>query len=275
MKDVFRAVATEEELTEKTRIYNEAAAPVWQLTVYEPVHKGWEFTNIGGQQVLDEIGRLGNLDSRKNVLELCCGLGATCRYMVNRFGCKVTGIDINPFQIDYARARLGGSDNSIKERINFVLCNIVYWQPAMLYDVVFAIDSMTMIDKPRQIMEKASRCLQPKGMLALAEVMAGKNINNEIRRYVWEMDGFINLSSPKEYQKMLSRTGFLDVNIGDMTSLAESCFDTTYHAVRDRKEEIVDLCGPDAYESWVQISEFYRRCFKERSLVYNFITCLR
>jgi sarcosine/dimethylglycine N-methyltransferase len=61
----------EEEILLKNQIYNHAADPLWRLAVYEPVHDGWEFTNMGGRQVLDFIGMQAGLDSGKEVLESC------------------------------------------------------------------------------------------------------------------------------------------------------------------------------------------------------------
>ena len=52
--------------------------------------------HIGGRQASEEfIGQLG-LSEDNHVLDVGCGIGGTSRFVANRFGCRVTGIDLTP-----------------------------------------------------------------------------------------------------------------------------------------------------------------------------------
>src|SRR5579872_2303166 len=83
-------------LRSQTPSYDNADSPLWRLLVYEPVHAGQEFINIGGVRVLDAIASC--LTSRNNVrlLEIGSGLGANCIYLCGTYGYDITGIDANP-----------------------------------------------------------------------------------------------------------------------------------------------------------------------------------
>ena len=99
MTTTYHRPVSDAELLEKNRIYDTAADDIWRRVVYDPVHDGWEFTNMGGRHVLDYVGRLAQASPGRRVVELCSGLGDTCRYLARVFDCEVTGIELNPRQI--------------------------------------------------------------------------------------------------------------------------------------------------------------------------------
>ena len=50
--------------------------------------------HIGGRQASEDfLGQL-NIKPEMNVLDIGCGLGGPARFSVNRYGCKVRGIDL-------------------------------------------------------------------------------------------------------------------------------------------------------------------------------------
>lgn len=63
--------------------------------------------HIGGREAtLDFIGQLG-LSADDAVLDVGCGLGGPARVVADRFGCRVTGIDLTPDYISAALAMSG------------------------------------------------------------------------------------------------------------------------------------------------------------------------
>jgi len=60
--------------------------------------------HVGGLKATDEMLGLCHITAGNYVLDVGCGIGATPRYLVKRFGCRVVGIDIEPKMIERAAA---------------------------------------------------------------------------------------------------------------------------------------------------------------------------
>ena len=50
--------------------------------------------HIGGRQASEEFISQLELSAENHVLDVGCGIGGTSRFVANRFGCRVTGIDL-------------------------------------------------------------------------------------------------------------------------------------------------------------------------------------
>src|SRR5262245_19974873 len=143
----------------KNRIYDHAANGAWRLVVYEPVHEGWAFTNIGGMKFLDYMGHRAYLAPNSTVLELCSGLGDTCLYIANRFGSSVTGLDVNARQVRTARRRLrsvaiGGRP------VRFIRADVQTWKPDSLFDLVYSLDSLVLVPRVLDVFRTAYASLK-------------------------------------------------------------------------------------------------------------------
>ncbi len=59
--------------------------------------------HIGGRQATEDfIGQLG-LAADHRVLDVGCGIGGPARFVAERFGCRVGGIDLTPEYVETAR----------------------------------------------------------------------------------------------------------------------------------------------------------------------------
>ena len=247
-------------------MFDDASGEAWRLIVYEPVHDGWKFTNIGGLRVLDEIGRRARLGPRSRVLELCCGLGDTCCYLASRFGCRVSGLEINREQLAAGRANLAREHPAVADRVRFIAGDLLRWQPDRAYDVVYVMDSLMYLPERASVLRKAHQALVPGGWLVLAEVLAGPELTAGDRSAMWETEGVVELPSPQEQEEMLAGVGFESLRLEDLSDLAVSCFEKICRANREHRETLRAM-GAERYTD-VESNEFYRRAFHEGRLVY-------
>ena len=217
--------ARHEEIRRKNReLYDEADDPVWRLTVYGPVHGGRAFSNMGGSRLLDLVAAAANLGPGRSALELCSGLGDTCLYLAERFGCRVTGVEMNTGQVAGAEARRAAAAPEVAARVEHRLADVLEWQPEQTWDAVFALDSLALVEDLPAVLAKAGDCLAPGGKLCFGEIAAGPGLSDELRRFAWETDGMVNLPTASAYRSLVEAAGFERVVLADVTAFALDCF---------------------------------------------------
>ncbi|MDG4763968.1 methyltransferase domain-containing protein [Solwaraspora sp. WMMD406] len=248
---------------DKNHIYDGVTGPIWQLAVYQPVHSGWEFTNVGGAALLDQLIAMLRLGARHRVLECCSGTGAVSRYLNLRSGCPVTGVEINENQVDHARRLATGNPD-----LRYVRSDIERWQLDGTYDLVLAIDSLSLLADPLAVMRTAYQASYPNGVFAIADTVAGSSLSEETRRQAWDLDGIRPLPGPTATVRMLRSAGFDDVELTDRTSMAVECFDRIGTALMRREDEITALVSADELQHWRDSTEFYLAAYRSRQLTY-------
>lgn len=255
--------------------YDVAADPYWRLTVYEPTHGGWWFSSIGGRQVLDVLSRRARLGPSSQVLELCCGLGDACRYLASRSGCRATGIDINPQQIELARA--GASGHAPDARVDFQVGDVLAWEPGRgeRFDAVFGLDALMLLEDRQRVLRTARRALRPGGRLFLAEVFAGPRDDSAVRSFIWEQDGILNLPAAEAQVGALADLGFEPLHDLDLTALAVECFRRMEIESRRHAEILIRDKGRARFERWIEHARLYRHFFEQRALSYALIVAQR
>ena len=250
------------------RVWDRADDPRFRLTIYEPLREGKKVGSVGGLAFLDYVGAFAGLGPEHSVLEFGSGMGDACEYIADHFGSRVTGVEIGTQQIERARERHGDSRS---RNYDFVQADFLNWEPPELYDAVYFLEMLPIIHDCRTLLEKIHSWLRPGGTLAMSDIVAGPDLSDKDREFLWVEDGVVhNLPTREERLAMIRDVGFQELDVTDITHagiaqneriLEESC--------RHRKE-IIDGVGLDSWINWVECAIVYRRFFVERKL-----ECLR
>jgi SAM-dependent methyltransferase len=247
---------------EKNRdIYDHADDRIWYRAVYEPVHNGQHFANIGGQGFLDLIAERCKVSSGNNVLDICCGSGAAACYLASSYGCSITGIDINGSQVQRARQRGHGISG-----LRFLEADACKWTPDRSYDVVFALDSVTLISDLEGLFRNCLTACRPGGRFALAEVVARDRLSEEMRRFALEEDGAVRLESVDRLVALVEGAGFGDTEIVDLDEKAVRAF-TTIHDSVCRSADWFDV-PQEKIAEWKILAKRYLSAFESGELGY-------
>jgi cyclopropane fatty-acyl-phospholipid synthase-like methyltransferase len=256
------------------REYDRGLDPLLELWVYGPVHGGWRFTNLAGAAVLDHLGRSTALGPDAAALEIGAGMGDGCRYLAHRFGCQVTGLELNQAQIEQARGRLAG-DPALAGRVEYIEGDVLTWQPSRTYRAVFAVDSLMMIPDLHGCLAAARRALQAGGGLAFAEIMGGPALTDGARQYVWGEAGIINLTTPEDYAAALAEVGMTQIEVHDLRGTALANLEIIRRATEERQAQVLELGGTEALAQWRELAARYTQLFRDGQLAYAHITSVR
>lgn len=248
------------------RVWDHADDARFRLTVYEPLRGGRKVGCIGGLEFLDYTGAYAGLGPEHSALEFGCGMGDGCEYVASSFGCRVTGIDLSPQQIERAQERHRGSS-----LLDFVEADVLTWEPPRLYDAVYFLEMLPIIQDCRPLLEKLHSWLRPGGALTLTDFVAGAYLNEEERAFLWQEDTIAdNLPFKADRLKMIRNVGFQDLEVIDITDKAVMQQERMREESYRHKTAIVDEVGIESWLNWVECTEVYGRMFAERKLL-----CLR
>jgi cyclopropane fatty-acyl-phospholipid synthase-like methyltransferase len=257
---VHDAVAVREK---QLQVWDVSDDPRWRLTVYEPLYGGKIYANNGGPALLDYMAAYVGLGPQHRVLELGSGMGDACEYVASHFGCRVTGVELSTQQIERARERhpdrrSGGFD--------FVEADMLQWEPSERYDVVYFGDMLGVAQDRRAVLERVHRWLRPGGAMTITDIVAGPDLSDEDRAFLWEEDGFTVLFEADSLAQIRD-AGFPELDATDLTHTVVKMQETILQASYRHKETLVETVGTESWLEWVESARHYGRLFAERKLV--------
>ena len=257
---VHDAIAVREK---QSQVWDVSDDPRWRLTIYEPLYGGKIFANIGGPALLDYMGAYAGLGPEHSVLELGSGMGDGCEYVATRFGCRVTGVEMSTPQIERARAR---HPDSHSRGFDFVQADMMQWEPSERYDVVYFGDMLPLSQDRYELLKRVHRWLRPGGALTMTDIVAGSDLSDEERAFLWDEDGF-DVPSEGHSLAMLRDVGFQDLDVTDITHTVVTLQETILEASFQHKTALIEAVGFDRWIAWVNSAKGYRRLFAKRKLL--------
>lgn len=252
---------------DKNLLYDTVTGPIWRKAVYEPVHGGWEFTNIAGARLLDAVVTMFRIGPLTHVLEFCSGTGAVARYLNQRAGCSVTGVELNSVQLATARRARAEAGPGLA-RVSFVEGDVTRWQPDRLYDLALVIDSLTLLSDPVAALRNARRALCSEGWLIFSDTAAGPRMTADTERQAWDLDGLRPLPRHPGTVDLFASAGMTDVHTIDATDTAVDCFQTIAAALTDRADELAAVATAEELADWHVSTHFYLDAYRTRQLTY-------
>jgi len=198
-------------------LYDETQGELWDAIVYDGIHKGRHFINLGGETLL-ELAAAWHGRAPSRVLDLGTGHGDAAVHWATRGASRVTAVDINEHQLRRARERaaaLGASG-----QIELVLADIHEWQPAHEYDLVTAWDLLMLLPDMKCLMRVVRDALAPGGSFVASTFFAGPRLTEPLRRRLWDEDGMATFLTPSDYAALAGERGLEVIGFEDLGSLA-------------------------------------------------------
>jgi ubiquinone/menaquinone biosynthesis C-methylase UbiE len=160
-----------------------------------------------GLEATTEVADLVRPAASDHILDIGSGIGGPARYFANRFGCRVTGVDLMPEFCDVAR-RLTQLIH-LEDRITFEVGDALAMPfPDGSFDGAYSMNvSMNIADKSAFFRE-IHRVLEPGGWLVLSEIAKGEGVELDYPTPWARSAGASFLSTPEETRRNLLKAGF-------------------------------------------------------------------
>ena len=187
-----------------------------------------------------------------HLLDVGCGLGGPARYFAQRFGCRISGIDLTEPFVEAGQRLTGllGLDDRVELRVGDAQA-LPYDDET--FDGGYAQHvTMNVPDRP-SFFGEAWRVIRPGGFFAITEHGRG-NAGPTYHPVPWSEDGRGEfLVTPEETVELLGAAGFVDIDVTDTGQDYLQGYRATL-AVAERGElpalGLHVLMGPGAVEKW-------------------------
>jgi ubiquinone/menaquinone biosynthesis C-methylase UbiE len=159
------------------------------------------------------------IDSGSDLLEVASGSGGPALFLVRSTGCRLVGIDIHHGGVDAANA--AAQEAGLAERARFALhdAELPLPFPDESFDAIISIDSMNHLFDRLSVFAEWQRVLRTGGRFLFtdAAIVCGALRREEIVSRSPAMGAFV-FTPAGEYERLLARTGFVDVEAEDVTA---------------------------------------------------------
>jgi sarcosine/dimethylglycine N-methyltransferase len=227
--------------------------------------QNYDQDHFGGLEAVAILAAKAGIDQRSHVLDVCSGMGGPARYLANRLGCRVTGIDITLSRHQSA-SRLTELVR-LQHLVDFRHANALSMPFAdASFDVVIGQEAFAHVpDKPRLIAECA-RVTRPGGRIAFTDIMRGERLTPDAAARVQRDMAFAGFETLDGYARLLEGSGCTIVEREDLTAPWAEILVHRLAMYRALREITVERFGAEHFRRWDDTYAFFVDLFAERQL---------
>ncbi|NIO43018.1 MAG: methyltransferase domain-containing protein, partial [Burkholderiales bacterium] len=231
----------------------------------EEILKEHDQDHFGGLQATDVLAVKAGISENHHVLDVCSGMGGPARYIADRIGCHVTGLEFTEsrYLSSIKLTKLVGLDT----RVDFVYGNAL--------DMPFDDDSFDVIigqeawchvpDKPRLIAQCA-RVVKPGGVIAFTDILRTDKLSSgDMRRLRSEMT-FPDLETINGYARLLETNGCTLLEHDDLTEVWKKVLEERLAMYRNLGSETERVFGAERAREWDDSYGFFVSRYREGRL---------
>ena len=166
-----------------------------------------EHLHSGGLATTRDQAELVSLTPESRVLDVGCGTGGPARYLADKYGCRVDGIDLTPEFVEVGQelTRRCGLSDQVTLRVGNAL-DLPY--PDQSFDVVWCQNVTMNIADKATFLASIYRVLKPGGLFTSTEFSTGSG-GDLLYPVPWAYDASINFLDPEHVMRSrLEAAGF-------------------------------------------------------------------
>jgi SAM-dependent methyltransferase len=128
--------------------------------------------NLGMYPMLERLAEIiaeyGAPTQNDAVLDLGCGIGGPSRFLADRFGCSVLGVDLLSLRIELAEAL--ADLTGMRDRVSYRVADATNLDlPDQSFDQVWMLDVSMHVRNKRALFTEIARVLRPDGLMVMHE----------------------------------------------------------------------------------------------------------
>ena len=207
---------------------------------------GETFLSTGGPRTTENLLRRIDLPAGAHVLDIGCGVGGHSFIIADKFNATVHAVDLSRNMIRVAQQHLANRPH-LAERIKFEILDATN-APEIedeTYDMVYTRDALLHIQDKEKLFENIYRWLKPGGKVVFTDYSIQEKRAPGVQGHSDDFQKYLSerkyvLSDCKEYRRILTSTGFQQVQVEDWTDLFELSLHRELLKLHSRKDEFLE-----------------------------------
>jgi len=212
--------------------------------------------HYGGLAAVEALGRRADIGPGSVVLDVCAGLGGPARFIAQRFGCRVVGLDLNPGRAAAGRrlTRRVGLERQV-QMVNGDAQTLPF--AAASFTGVVSQEGLLHVPDKAAVLAGCARVLVLGGRIAFSDWIATPRLDDGERRRLDEWMAATTLQSLAGYRALLTRAGFGSVEAEDLSSEWIVILRERVRMYAAMREDTVARFGLARYDEYNQLYAFF------------------
>lgn len=163
----------------------------------------------GGICLTKEILKTEKINKTTRILDVGCGTGQTAAYLADRYGAKVTGMDINPIMVEKAKIRMKKYQLPVE-----IIQGSIERFPVKdeKFDLIISESVLSFVNKPKALKE-IFQLLKNGGRFIVNELTTNKRLTPTIEEKIKQFYGLDSVLMEKNWITLFEQTGFKNIEI--------------------------------------------------------------
>ncbi len=212
--------------------------------------------HYGGLDAVAALADGAGVAARSRVLDVCSGMGGPARFLAERYGAEVVGIDLNDSRVRGA-TRLSAMVG-LQDRVRFARGDATALPlPGTSFDAVIAQEAFLHIANKSALFAECHRVLRPGGKLAFTDWLAGPALGDSDRTRLADGIAAIAIHDAGSYRRFIEAAGFRDVAMQDLSPMWRRILRERLEMYRSMREDTVAQFGPERHAAYVDAYIFF------------------
>ena len=195
--------------------------------------------------------RLIRSDASTRVLDLGAGYGGSARYLADRFGCKVTCLNLSETQ--NALNRTLTAEAGLTELVDVVYGDFENIpEPDGSFDIVWSQDAILHSGNRTRVLDEVSRVLVGDGQFTFTDPMQSDTCPDRVLQPILDRIQLSTLASFGFYRTELTARGFEESRTEELTDQLRMHYSRVGKALQDRYDEAVKMSGQTYVDNMIK-----------------------
>jgi len=190
-------------------------------------------------------------DASTRVLDLGAGYGGSARYLADRFGCKVTCLNLSETQ--NALNRTLTAEAGLAELVDVVYGDFENIpEPDDSFDIVWSQDAILHSGNRTRVLDEVSRVLVGDGQFTFTDPMQSDTCPDGVLQPILDRIQLSTLASFGFYRTELTARGFEESRTEELTDQLRMHYWRVGKALQDRYDEAVKMSGQTYVDNMIK-----------------------